>query len=90
MYYKFIIKNKKILMRILFLIALSFILKYITHKNFISNDLLSTYQMYMGGIFLEESTSILQIILLLMISVLFIYFIPYEIIKKNKKKMKYI
>ena len=52
--YKFIIKNKKILMRILFLIALSFILKYITHKNFISNDLLSTYQMYMGGIFFQK------------------------------------
>lgn len=90
MYYKFITKNKGILIKIIALIALSFILKYISHRNFLPDSLLDTYQMYMGGPFLEESTSILQIISLLLISVLFIYFIPYEIVKEIKENEIYI
>lgn len=55
MYYKFIIRNKQILLRILFLIAFSFFLKYATHNGYKPHELLGAYQMYMGGIFLEES-----------------------------------
>lgn len=90
MYYKFITRDKEILIKILFLVAVSFILKYITHMDFISNDLLSTYQAYMGGIFLEESASMIQIILLIINSALFIYFIPYGIIKEIKENEIYI
>lgn len=90
MFYKFMAKNKKILIKILFLIAVSFTLKYVTHRGFIANELLGTYQIYMGGIFLEESASMLQIILFLMISALFIYLIPYEIIREIKENEIYI
>ena len=85
MYYKFIIRNKQILLRILFLIAFSLLLKYATHSGYMPNDLLAAYQMYMGGIFLEESKSVLQIMLLLINDVLFIYYVPYEIIKEIKE-----
>ena len=54
------------------------------------NDLLAAYQMYMGGIFLEESKSVLQIMLLLINDVLFIYYVPYEIIKEIKENEIYI
>ena len=90
MYYKFIIRNKQILLRILFLIAFSFFLKYATHNGYTPNELLGAYQMYMGGIFLEESKSILQIMLLLINAVLFIYYVPYEIIKEIKENEIYI
>ena len=90
MFYKFMVKNKKILIKILFLIAVSFTLKYFTHRGLIANELLGTYQIYMGGIFLEESASMLQIILFLMISALFIYLIPYEIISEIKENEIYI
>ena len=90
MYYKFIIRNKQILLRILFLIAFSFFLKYETHNGYMPHDLLGAYQMYMGGIFLEESKSILQIMLLLINAVLFIYYVPYEIIKEIKENEIYI
>lgn len=90
MYYKFIIRNKQILLRILFLIAFSFFLKYATHNGYMPHDLLGAYQMYMGGIFLEESKSILQIMLLLINAVLFIYYVPYEIIKEIKDNEIYI
>lgn len=90
MYYKFIIRNKQILLRILFLIAFSFFLKYATHNSYMPHDLLGAYQMYMGGIFLEESKSIPQIMLLLINAVLFIYYVPYEIIKEIKENEIYI
>lgn len=90
MYYKFITKNKGILVKIIVLIVLSLILKYISHRNFVPDHLLGAYQLYLGGIFLEESTSILQIISLLLTSVLFIYFIPYEIVKEVKENEIYI
>lgn len=90
MYYKFIIRNKQILLRILFLIAFSLLLKYATHSGYMPNDLLGAYQMYMGGIFLEESKSVLQIMLLLINDVLFIYYVPYEIIKEIKENEIYI
>lgn len=90
MYYKFIIRNKQILFRILFLIAFSFLLKYATHNGYTPNDLLGAYQMYVGCIFLEESKSILQIMLLLINTVLFIYYVPYEIIKEIKENEIYI
>lgn len=90
MYYKFITRNKEILIKILFLIFVSFVLKYVTHRDFIANDLLGTYQIYMGGMFLEESVSMLQIIILLMITALFIYLIPYEIIREIKENEIYI
>ena len=90
MYYKFIIRNKQILLRILFLTAFSFFLKYATHNGYTPNELLGAYQMYMGGIFLEESKSIPQIMLLLINAVLFIYYVPYEIIKEIKENEIYI
>ena len=90
MYYKFILRNKQILLRILFLTAFSFFLKYATHNGYTPNELLGAYQMYMGGIFLEESKSIPQIMLLLINAVLFIYYVPYEIIKEIKENEIYI
>lgn len=56
MYYKFIIRNKQILLRILFLTAFSFFLKYATHNGYKPHELLGAYQMYMGGIFLINTT----------------------------------
>lgn len=87
---KFMIKDREMIIRIVLLVFLSFGFKYVSYNNLIANDFLGVYQLYMGGMFIEECSSMLQVIVLFILVTLFVYFIAYKLIKEIKGNEIYI
>lgn len=86
---RYILKDKNLVFKVFLLSIVTIFLKYISHLDYKFIDLLGVYQLYLGGLFLDESSSIVYVLTYLIIIVSFILFVVFNIVKEMKENEIY-